>query len=520
MDLLVAQSRPHVQWNPASLPFFASAAVSAWLVVLAWPRRNEPSAPPLISLVLFEGLWALCEAIEVVLVDPSAQAVIYGLKLSSVALVPPSLLFFVLEYTGRTGASPPRFKVLILAVPAISISLIATSGQHRLFLTGMELVEIGGYRLLSPRYGPAFWIHTSYCYALLCLSAWLLARSALALGGVLRKQMLFLSACLLIPLAINVADMLKIIPRPYREYDLTAATFVVTGVLGFVLLRRFQLINVAPVSYSLVVQEMLDAIIVLDARGRIAGVNRAALRLMGRLDKDIIGLPGDMIPGMAADPRAPLQPGRSRGAVVSPRSGLAGSSGRPTMSESLASRTAANRDGWSSSATSPPNRGRRRSGRPGSRPSRPIWPRTHSWPSWATSCGHRSRPCSRSSPPPSMSARFPRRCDPPRDRAEECPSRGAFDRRPARPELDIAGEAAPADGARRRARAPAPERGGLRRIPAGGQPHRPPRSLRDEQPDRRRSGPTPASLLELDHQRREKLARSQSTHDPHAEHPA
>jgi PAS domain S-box-containing protein len=187
--------------------------------------------------------------------------------------------------------------VLILAVPAISISLIATSGEHRLFLTGMEPIEVGGYRLLSPRYGPAFWIHTSYSYALLCLSAWLLTRSALALGGVLRKQMLCLSACLLIPLAINVADLLRIIPEPYRQYDLTAATFVVTGVLGLVLLRRFHLINVAPVSYSLVVQEMLDAIIVLDARGRIAGVNRAALRLMGRPDKDIVGLPGDVIPG-------------------------------------------------------------------------------------------------------------------------------------------------------------------------------------------------------------------------------
>jgi PAS domain S-box-containing protein len=296
MDLLISQFRHYIQLNPASLPFFLAAAVSAWLVVLAWGRRHEPSAPALISLVLFEGLWALCAAIEAVLLEPSAQALSYRVKLASVALVPPSLLFFVIEYTSRMGAVPPRFKVLILVVPAISISLIATSGEHRLFLAGMEPVEVGGYRLLSPRYGPGFWIHTSYSYALLGLSAWLLTHSALAFRGVLRKQMLFLSLCLLIPLAINVADLLKIIPEPYRQYDLTAATFVVTGVLGFVLLRRFQLINVAPVSYSLVMHEMLDAIIVLDARGRIAGVNRAALRLMGRLDKDIIGQPGDMIP--------------------------------------------------------------------------------------------------------------------------------------------------------------------------------------------------------------------------------
>jgi PAS domain S-box-containing protein len=297
LDLLISQPWLRVQWNPASLPFFLAAALSAWLVVLAWGRRNEPSAPSLISLVLFEGLWALCEALGAILVDPSAQAMMYRLKLSAVTLVPPSLLFFVLDYTGRTGAAPARFKVTILALPVISISLLATSGEHRLFLEGMDPVDVGGYRMLSPRYGPAFWVHTSYCYALLSLSAWLLARSALALGGVLRKQMLFLSACLFIPLVINVADLLKIIPLPYREYDLTAATFVVTGALGFVLLRRFDLINVAPVSYSLVVQEMLDAIIVLDATRRIAGVNRAALHLIGRLDKDIVGLPADMIPG-------------------------------------------------------------------------------------------------------------------------------------------------------------------------------------------------------------------------------
>ena len=106
MDRLISQSGLPVQWNPASLPFFLAAALSAWLVVLAWGRRHEPSAPPLISLLLFEGLWALCEAIEAVLLDPSAQAVMYRLKLSSVALVPPSLLFFVLEYTSRTGAAP------------------------------------------------------------------------------------------------------------------------------------------------------------------------------------------------------------------------------------------------------------------------------------------------------------------------------------------------------------------------------------------------------------------------------
>ena len=518
MDRIIDQARLAIQWNPASLVFFLAAAVSAWLVVLAWGRRNEPSGPPLISLLIFEGLWALCEAIEAVLIDPSAQAVIYGLKLSSVALVPPSLLFFVLEYTSRTGAVPPQFKVLILAVPAISIGLIVTSGEHRLFLAGAEQVEIQGYRLLHRTYGPAFWVHTSYCYAVLCLSAWLLARSALALGGVLRKQMLFLSACLLIPLVINVADLFKVIPLPYREYDLTAATFVVTGVLGLVLLRRFQLINIAPVSYSLVVQEMLDAIIVVDSWGRIVGVNRAALRLVGRVDRDLIGLAADVLPSwlripehlarleaaaelsyrLSTDSRDPgftydvrvsrFPHGRVPGWLVIIRdiSALSGAEAERTA------RIAAEQANWAKDAFLAKLSHELRT------PLTPVLAIT-------------SATLDQTSIPAGIEVR-------PRDRAEECSSGGALDRRPSGAELDHAGQAKLADGARRCARASAPELGELRPIYPGCRPDRRPRSIRDEQPDRRRSGPTPASLLEPDRERRAVLSRSQSLDDPHAEH--
>ena len=517
MDRLISQSGLPLQLNPASLPFFLAAALSAWLVVLAWARRNEPAAPPLISLLLFEGLWALCEAIEAVLLDPSAQAMMYRLKLSSVALVPPSLLFFVLEYTSRTGAAPPRFKVLILAVPAITISLIATSDEHRLFLTGMERVEIGGYRLLSPRYGPAFWIHTSYCYALLCLSAWLLARSALALGGVLRKQMLFLSACLLIPLAINVADVLGIIPLPYREYDITAATFVVTGVLGLVLLRRFHLLNIAPVSYSLVMQEMLDAIIVLDAWGRIAGVNRAALRLMGHLEKEIVGRPSDVIPGWL---RIPEHLARLEGASELSYRLVADSRDAGSTYDVRVSRFPHGREpGWlviirDISA---------QSGAEAERTAR-----------IAAEQANRAKDA--------FLAKLSHELRTPLTPVLAITS-AALDQRSIPPELrssleivlrNVRHEASLIDDlldqslitlGKLRLRTELVDAHGLLhqsledcRVRPGCPGGRPPRFLGDDQPDRCRSGPTPAGLPEPHHQRREVLARSQSPHDPHAEH--
>ena len=45
MDLLISQSRLPVQWNPASLPFFAAAALSAWLVVLGLGASQRAFGP-------------------------------------------------------------------------------------------------------------------------------------------------------------------------------------------------------------------------------------------------------------------------------------------------------------------------------------------------------------------------------------------------------------------------------------------------------------------------------------------
>ena len=277
-----------------------------------------------------------------------------------------------------------------------------------------------------------------------------------------------------------MADLLKFIPLPYREYDLTAATFVVTGVLGLMLLRRFHLINVAPVSYSLVVQEMLDAIIVLDAWGRIAGVNRAALRLIGRLDKDIIGLPGDVIPSWLRIPEhlsrlegaAELSyrldadsqdPGSTYDVRVSrfPHGRVPGwlviirdISAQSRAEAERTARIAAEQANWAKDAFL-------------AKLSHEL--RTPLTPVLAITSAALDQP----SIPPGLRSSL-------EIVQRNVHHRGAFDRRPSRAELDHAGEAALADGARRCARAPAPELGELRRIHPGCRPDRPPRSLRDE----------------------------------------
>ncbi|QDV32469.1 hybrid sensor histidine kinase/response regulator [Tautonia plasticadhaerens] len=284
------------QANPASVPFLLASAVSAWAAWLVWRRREEPTAPPLLATLLAEVFWAGCEGIEALLVDPAAQVVLYSLKIASVALVAPSILIFVLEYTGTGAGTSPRFVAGVYFVPAVVIGLLATNRHHGMMFERFGETEVRGFVLMDPVYGDAFWGHMVYAYALLALSAGLLAHASTRLSGLLRVQVLMVMIGVLTPFLTNVADMMGLLPEPYRQYDLTAAVFGMTGMLGLFALNRFHLVDVAPVRFARIVQEMLDAIIVLDAGGRVVGVNRAALRLIGKDEGRVIGRGVEALP--------------------------------------------------------------------------------------------------------------------------------------------------------------------------------------------------------------------------------
>jgi PAS domain S-box-containing protein len=55
--------------------------------------------------------------------------------------------------------------------------------------------------------------------------------------------------------------------------------------------QRYGLLDLAPLAREVVVERMADALIVLDAQGRVLDMNAAALRYFGRLRPQVLGLP-------------------------------------------------------------------------------------------------------------------------------------------------------------------------------------------------------------------------------------
>jgi PAS domain S-box-containing protein len=166
------------------------------------------------------------------------------------------------------------------------VILVFTNESHGLIWrdVGLYVADSGDFAgrftTLDVAYGPWFWIHSAYSYSLLLLGTVLIVRSLGRMRGLYRGQAVALLLGVAAPWLGNALYLLGLSPIPHL--DLTPFAFALTSVAMAWGIFGVQLINMAPLARDVVIDEMQDAMIVLDIEGRVTDMNPAAERLIGR----------------------------------------------------------------------------------------------------------------------------------------------------------------------------------------------------------------------------------------------
>ena len=73
--------------------------------------------------------------------------------------------------------------------PTLALTLLAwTNPWHHLYWTAIANERIGEFWIAMPEYGPGFRAHFIYCYALVAVATFLLARAVYRSSGVFRPR--------------------------------------------------------------------------------------------------------------------------------------------------------------------------------------------------------------------------------------------------------------------------------------------------------------------------------------------
>jgi serine phosphatase RsbU (regulator of sigma subunit) len=267
----------------------------AWYV---WRYRGSAGGPGLLAILLGVFIWSTAYALELSCRTVDAAEVWNIVKYVGINLMPPALLAFGLEYTGRRGLSRRAMAALCVLPVLTVISLMIPDTRDLIhFYTSEQRAAVRLPGPPIPVNGPLFWPYAIYDYGLafiaLAMTVYRLAR----LGQVYRRQAGTVLVTALLPLLGSIAYNMGLFgPRAMDPMPFLFTVLAVVLVWGFF---RLRLLDLMPVARDVVLEQMTDGVLVLDLYDRVVDSNPAAAALLGVRPAELVGrYLGDLVPSL------------------------------------------------------------------------------------------------------------------------------------------------------------------------------------------------------------------------------
>ena len=262
----------------ASIYLVATVAALSTGVVL-WRNREKKGAQPLSIAGFSAAVWAFGLLLSTL---PQESVALAGIRILylGVAVGLPAVFVFALEYTGRGQYVTPK-ALGLLAIHPIALVGFVFLNPGGLFFTGLDhTVALG----VDQQWGPAFWLHSTYAYLLVLVTAVLVVELLVRTSRALyRGQTALLAAGVFAPLPMNALFLADLV-----AFDTTPLGFVLMCGCFAVAIVKYRFIDLSPIAREKVIDNVRDGMVVVDTDDRIIDINPAGQRMID-VEDSIVG---------------------------------------------------------------------------------------------------------------------------------------------------------------------------------------------------------------------------------------
>ena len=290
-----------LQWTPHT-PFllFLGGLLSLFAVTLWYLGREDETWGMRLGglLALVGGAWVFLFTAQ--LSSTTLAAKVFWRVLTNAAILSLVIVWlaYVCWYTGRYEWLSRRVFAGLSLVPVSLVAVATVPDARHLLFADAELVRIGSFVTLDATYAPAFFAYPAVGYAILGVSFLLLAGAAIQARGRFRWQIALLLSFATLPGTAVLVDLAGYAPVP--GLDLGPVSAAVMAVAGAFSVVRFEWLDLTPIARDQVFHSMADAVVVVDADGRVVDLNRRAERVVGDAAADAVGRQlSDLAPALA-----------------------------------------------------------------------------------------------------------------------------------------------------------------------------------------------------------------------------
>ncbi|HAE58378.1 MAG TPA: hypothetical protein DCG54_02435 [Anaerolineae bacterium] len=254
---------------------FAAGLICLLVALLIWQmRRPAKGAITLVVLLLALSWWDITYAIFWAnLPGPSPHFWLDITYLGAVT-VPTCLLIFALQLNSLENWLNRTLFVTLSLEPLLVTLALWTDPWHNLFFGGQR--ELNAGMILSG--GPVFWANLVYSYVLILMAFILFVRSFSRSAGLYRRQFATILLGMGFTWLNSIIFVLGLSPLPGA--DNTPFSFTIAALFFAHAIFRYRFLDIVPIARSMLVDNMSDGIVVLDAHNRLVDMNPIAQNLL------------------------------------------------------------------------------------------------------------------------------------------------------------------------------------------------------------------------------------------------
>lgn len=263
-----------LQFTPFAIIYLATVAIGIYLFHLTKALPLSPGRNLVQLVIIGTIVWNGMYAVQLLVIDPVIFQIYVFIGLIGVYTMISALLLFVFSYTGRDQFMNRRMILLLMVIPLLTLSGIATNPYYSLFFTSISTYAISDLILFLVSYGPFFWIHIGYICLLTAFTVFLLLIAWIDYPSLYSRQIGILILVILLPHVTNGVFIAKLGPVPGLQIT-PVILILVSGILLFAS-SRYHLFSILPRTQVRIPELLNDGLLIMNADGIVIYMNPAA----------------------------------------------------------------------------------------------------------------------------------------------------------------------------------------------------------------------------------------------------
>jgi diguanylate cyclase (GGDEF)-like protein len=279
-----------MNWNytPVAAALHFTALISVCVVLLLSRRRNAPGMDALILLMCAVAQWAFASGAEAATVGVAQKILWAKLEYLGAASAPTLFMIFTLEYRQMARFLSRRYLLLYSVIPLVAFALAVTNDRHGLIWNSIRSSPIVPNMLIYS-HGTGFYFLMVYDYLVVLIGLAIMLHAWLQSKKSYRRQTGIILISALFPILSGLAYIFGL--NVIDGLDLTPISFLATGLILTLGVFQFRLFELAPVARHVLIENMNDGILVVDANDRISDINPMAESIIAASAASVLGQP-------------------------------------------------------------------------------------------------------------------------------------------------------------------------------------------------------------------------------------